>query len=211
MIFAMWRFGLNLGGLAAPLIGYALLQLDHQRYDLLFWGEALIALLYGLAAWITLPARSPLPDSPTPDTEPSPRKDAGYLTVIRDHRYALFLIAIFFHGAVYVQSLSTLPLTITAAGVPVLWYTIAISLNGSIVIAFELLMTRVTQGWPRPLAVGAGFALVGAGMAIYGLQTSPAVIVIGTLVLSLGEIIGGPTIFAYPALAGPRNLRGRYI
>jgi MFS family permease len=211
MIFAMWRFGLNLGGLAAPLIGYALLELDHQRYDLLFWGEALAALLYGLVAWLTLPARGPLTAAPAPGTEEDPRTDGGYQAVIRDRRYALFLVAILLHGAVYVQSLSTLPLTISAAGLPILWYTVAISLNGVIVIAFELLMTRVTQRFPRPLVVGLGFALVGAGMAVYGLRISPAIVVAGTLVLSLGEIIGGPTIFAYPAVAAPGRLKGRYI
>lgn len=207
MIFAMWRFGLNLGGIAAPLIGYGLFELNHQHYDFLFVAEALIALLYGIVAWITLPARAPQPDAPVPDAE----SDGSYLTVIRDRRYMLFLIAIFFHGAVYVQSLSTLPLTISAASLPILWYTIAISLNGLIVIAFELLMTRVTPRFPRTLVVGVGFALVGMGMAIYGLPINPAVIVAGTLVLSLGEIIGGPTIFAYPALAAPRNIKGRYI
>jgi len=207
MIFAMWRFGLNLGGIAAPLIGYGLFELNHQHYDLLFWAEALVAVLYGIVAWITLPARGRRPDAPAPDAE----GDGSYLTVIRDRPYVLFLIAIFFHGAVYVQSLSTLPLTISAANLPILWYTIAISLNGLIVIAFELLMTRVTQRFARPLVVGVGFALVGVGMAIYGLPINPVVIVAGTLVLSLGEIIGGPTIFAYPALAGPRNVKGRYI
>jgi MFS family permease len=207
MIFAMWRFGLNLGGLAAPLLGYALLELGGQRYELLFWGEALAALLYGLVVWITLPARSPSTDA----TEADSPGGGSYLEVIRDRPYALFLIAILFHGAVYVQSLSTLPLAISAARLPILWYTIAISLNGVIVIAFELLMTRVTQRFPRGLIVGAGFALVGAGMAIYGVRMSPLVIVAGTLVLSLGEIIGGPTIFAYPALAAPGKLKGRYI
>ena len=34
---------------------------------------------------------------------------------------------------------------------------------------------------------------------------------IGTLVWTLSEIIGGPTVFAYPAMAGPERLRGRYI
>jgi MFS family permease len=37
------------------------------------------------------------------------------------------------------------------------------------------------------------------------------VIIIGTLIWTLGEIVGGPAAFAYPAIAGPAHLRGRYI
>ncbi|MFD2120850.1 MFS transporter, partial [Streptomyces cirratus] len=91
------------------------------------------------------------------------------------------------------------------------WYTFAVALNGLIVIAFELLVTKVSQRWPLKITVGLGFALVGAGVACYGLPIGPAAVVIGTLVWSLGEILGGPAVFAYPAGAGPEPLRSRYI
>jgi MFS family permease len=135
----------------------------------------------------------------------------GYLAVLRDGRYALFLVAILIHSAVYVQYLSTLPLTVHATGLQVFWYTLAVSLNGFIVIAFELLTTKVTQRWPRRVPIALMFVLLGVGIAIYGLPMAPAVIIAGTVVWSLGEIIGGPTAFAYPAIAGPEHLRGRYI
>ena len=53
--------------------------------------------------------------------------------------------------------------------------------------------------------------LLGVGVAIYGLPMAPVVIITGTVVWSLGEIIGGPAVFAYPAIAGPPDLEGRYI
>ena len=58
MIFAIYRFGLNIGATAAPLLGFALYNLDHQRYTLLFWGEALVALVYAVLALLTLPRRA---------------------------------------------------------------------------------------------------------------------------------------------------------
>ena len=70
-----------------------------------------------------------------------------YLRMLRDWRYTLYLLAIGVHSAVYVQYLSTLPLNIKAAGIAISWYTLAIALNGLIVIAFELLVTKVTQSW----------------------------------------------------------------
>jgi len=54
-------------------------------------------------------------------------------------------------------------------------------------------------------------ALVGIGVAVYGLPLGPAVIVGGTLIWTLAEIIGVPAAFSYPAIAGPVHLKGRYI
>lgn len=199
MIFAMHRFGLNLGAMAAPLLGFALYS---HGYTLLFWGEALVALGYAVLAWVALPAR-------TVHVEHESR--GGYGIMLRDRRFVGYLVAAVLHTAVYAQYLSTLPLDVTAAGVATFWYTLAVSLNGFIVIAFELVLTRLTQSWPVRLTIGLAFALLGAGVALYGLPLTPAVILIGTVVWSLGEIIGGPAIFAYPAIAAPPGQKGRYI
>jgi MFS family permease len=43
------------------------------------------------------------------------------------------------------------------------------------------------------------------------LPFGPAVILSGTLVWSLGEIIGGPATFAYPGIVAPAGLKSRYI
>ena len=75
MIFAIYRFGLNIGATAAPLLGYALYNLDHQHYTLLFWGEALFALVYAVLAQLTLPNRvEPRAES---DSEPAAEQRAA--------------------------------------------------------------------------------------------------------------------------------------
>ncbi|MFI5831924.1 MFS transporter [Streptomyces sp. NPDC051578] len=209
MIFAMYRFGLNVGATAAPLLGYALYNAGGHSYTLLFWGEAVIALAYALVARATLPARAAQHPAAAPPATTGAR--GGYAAVLRDRRYLLYLTAAFCHAAVYTQYLSTLPLYMKDARMALFWYTFAVALNGLIVIAFELLVTKVSQRWPLKITIGLGFALVGAGVACYGLPIGPAAVVIGTLVWSLGEILGGPAVFAYPASAGPEPLRSRYI
>ncbi|MFJ7206197.1 MFS transporter [Streptomyces sp. NPDC098789] len=205
MVFAMYRFGLNLGAMAAPLVGFGLFRLGHDSYHLLFWGEALIALAFALLAWRTLPAGRTAagPDEPAPT--------GSYLAVLRDRRFTLYLVATVLHTAVYAQYLSTLPLDVAAAGLGLIWYTAAVSLNGLLVIAFELVLTKVTQDWPVRVTIGLAFALLGAGVALYGLPMGPAVIVTGTLVWTLGEIIGGPAIFSYPAVIAPTPLKSHYL
>lgn len=123
----------------------------------------------------------------------------------------IYLAAMLVHTAVYAQYLSTLPLDVHASGVPTLWYTTAISLNGFIVIAFELPLTKITQRWPFTVTVGLGCALEGLGVACYGLPIGLAVILGGTLIWTLGEVIGGPAIFAYPAVVAPRQHKSGYI
>jgi len=207
MIFALSRFGLNVGATTAPLLGFALYDLGHQRFDFLFWGEGLAAVSYAVVAWFALPIRAPRP----PRTPTDVGSDGGYVAVLRDRRYALYLLAMLVHTSVYVQYLSTLPLDVTAHGLPVFWYTVAVTLNGFVVIAFELLLTKITQRWPFAVTIGLAFGLLGVGAGFYGLPLAPAVIVIGTLIWTLGEIVGGPAMFAYPAMAGPTRLKPWYL
>lgn len=209
MTMAMYRFGLNLGTTAAPLVGFTLYHLNDNRYTLLFWADAVVAFSYAIVAFVVLPRRTPRAGARTGAGAATPK--AGYRGVFADRRYLLYLAATFFNAVVYVQYMSTLPLDIAAHQVAIFWYSVAVSLNGFIVIAFELLLTKVTQRWPMRLLVAISFALVGVGVAVYGLPLGPAVIIIGTLIWTLAEIIGGPAAFSYPAIAGPAHLKGRYI
>jgi MFS family permease len=214
MIFAMHRFGMNLGAMAAPLVGLALYHLGGQSYHLLFWSEALLAAAYAVLARATLPPRVPLarvaPEPARPDAARAPAS-GRYREMLRDRRYLIFLVAALLHTAVYAQYLSTLPLDVTASRLPMVWYTLAVSANGLIVIAFELVLTKVTQRWPFKVTIGLAFALLGIGVGGYGLPIGPAVIIGCTLIWSIGEVIGGPALFAYPAVVSPKPLKGSYI
>ena len=210
MVTAMYRLALNLGTTAAPLVGAALVA---GSYNLLFWGEALAALTYGLIALVALPRRAATagPAGTESAPAPAPARGTGYLAMLADWRYLVFLVSVFLLAAVYCQYTATLPLAITEAGLSLWWYGAVVSLNGFIVITCELLMTKFVQGWPlwvRPF-VGSGFITV--GYALYAIGMIPAVLIIATLVWSIAETIGAPTAFAYPGIAAPEHLRGRYI
>lgn len=207
MIFAMYRLAYNLGNTAAPLLGAALLAFS---YDLLFWGEAAASLGYGLIAAVYLPRRAPRPAGATPATR-AEKKAGGYAAVLADRRYVLFLFALVVNAIVYVQYVSALPVAMRADGFATGWFSLVVALNGAIVITCELLVTKVVQRWPMRLVVMTGFVLLGAGMAFYALPIGIAAYIVGTLIWSFAEIVAGPTIFAYPAVASPEQLRGRYI
>jgi MFS family permease len=208
MVTAMYRLAINLGTTATPLLGAALLAVS---YNLLFWGEAVAALLYAGIALVALPGRKrPAAEAERGSAEPAEAR-GGYLTMLADWRYTVFLTAVFLTSAVYIQYTSTLPLAIHDAGLSLWWYGAVVSLNSAVVIACELLMTRFVQNWPMRLTMFLGFIPVAIGYALYAIGMFPAVLVIGTLVWTSAEIIGAPTVFAYPGLTAPEHLRGRYI
>ncbi|GEM_PF-440721 len=213
MVTAMYRLGLNLGTSAASLIGTALLTVS---YSLLFWGEALAALAYAVIALIALPGHvTRLGETSEPAGAAPPRRASSgagsYRAMLADRRYVVFLAAVFLISVVYCQYTAALPLAITRAGLNIWWYSAVVTLNALIVVTCELLMTKFVQRWPLRLTVFAGIGLVAIGYGVYAIAMVPALLIAGTLIWTLSEIIGAPTVFAYPAMAGPEHLRGRYI
>jgi predicted MFS family arabinose efflux permease len=205
MVFAMYRLALNLGTTAAPLIGVALIAVS---FDLLFWVEAAAMLGYAGIVLVALPSR--LPEADRQRSEPEAPTNGGR-SVLADRRFVLFLAATFLNSLIYVQYLSTLPLAVTEGGLGTRLYGILIALNGALVIAFELLVTRRTQRWPARKAAATGLALTGIGLAMYAPPLGAAVFVLATVVWTFGEIISAPTMSAYPARAGGPAMRGRYL
>ncbi|HEX8304790.1 MAG TPA: MFS transporter [Jatrophihabitans sp.] len=226
MVTAMYRLSLNLGTTAAPLIGVALVSVS---YDLLFWAEALAALIYCLIALRFLPRGSGQADpaAETAGAEPpgaetveaqqagEPALDkksrSGYLALLEDWRYVTFLFAFLLLCAVYVQYTAVLPLAIIEAGLSTWWYGAVITINGALVVTCEVVATRFVQTWPLRLTQLSGFALLAVGYSIYAIDLIPVLLIVGTLVWTLSEIIGAPTIWAYPGMVAPARLRGRYF
>jgi MFS family permease len=205
MIFAVYRLALNLGTTAAPLLASALIVVS---YSLLFWCDALTAVLYAVIAFNTLPSRS-LSDRPANDREA--RRQSGYRAVIADRRYVFFLLALLVNIMVYMQYVSTLPLAMADAGLATIWYSFAITLNGLIVICCELVLTKYTQRLPLAVVLTVGFGLLGVGQLVYALPWGAGVFIVGTLIWTIAEITAGPTMSSYPGMAAPSELRGRYI
>lgn len=214
MVFAIYRLALNLGTTVAPLIGAALVAVS---YRMLFWGEAATSLGYAVIALLALPRRRPsgtavaTGEAAGHDAEPVEPAGTGYRAVLADRRYVAYIIAMLINCMVYVQYVSTLPLSMRDAGLSTFAYGAMVALNGFVVICFELLMTKLTQHQPISRIIAVGFPLMGLGLAVYALPGGIAVFLIGTLMWSVAEIIHGPSIFAYPGQGRPASLRGRYV
>jgi len=217
MVTAIYRLCLNLGTSVAPLLGVALASVS---YNLLFWGEAIAALAYCVIALFFLPrgrrakvAPPAAAASAAPAGERARRKRrrSGYLALLNDRKYMLYLLGFLFLHLVYTQYTAVLPLAVKDVGLSTWWYGAVITINGALIVMCEVWATKFTQHWPLQIAQMTGYALLAAGYGVYAIGLSPLILVIGTLLWTLSEIIGAPTIWAYPGIVAPTHLRGRYF
>jgi hypothetical protein len=91
------------------------------------------------------------------------------------------------------------------------WYGAVITLNGIIAAMCQIPATKFVQNWPLLLVQLCGFGLLAVGYGIYAIAFVPALLIIGTLTWTASELIGVPTVWAYPGLVAPDHLRGRYF
>ncbi|WP_020139889.1 MDR family MFS transporter [Streptomyces sp. 351MFTsu5.1] len=209
MVFAVYRMAFNLGTTAGPLLGALLIS---YSYDLMFYVDAVTSVGFaGFALFALVLGRS---DADTGAGTLGVAEDGvgrSYLTVLRDTRYLLFLLALFLNAVVYIQHTSALPLQLKSDGHSVTVYSALLSLNAFMVICLELLFTKYVQHLPGRVAVALGIGLVGVGMNLYVAGPALAMYVVATVVWTVGEMIGTPTASAWPGRVAPEHLRGRYI
>jgi predicted MFS family arabinose efflux permease len=176
------------------------------------WAEALAVLAFGLIALVAFPKPERSAAATTEEEAPAePAIRGRYLDVLKDYRYSLFMLAFFLQAVVYVQYTAALPLAIKAAGQSIWWYGALITMNAIICASCQMIATKFVQGWSIRVVQLVGFTLVALGYAMYAIEMLPVFLILGTLFWTLSEIIGVPTMFAYPGMIAPPHLRGRYF
>ncbi|BFV55309.1 MFS transporter [Kitasatospora sp. CMC57] len=205
MGFSMMRIAMNGGAALSPLIAAGLILVD---WDLLFYLDAATALGYALLA-LTL-----LPKVAAPQEEAVDKSVAGlgaYAVLFRDGRYLAFLASVLLGSVIYVQYTVALPLKLTEEGHPAALYSGLLTASSVILILCELKITSYLKGWKPYLAGAGGTALMGLGVAGYGLPFGSGVTITACTVLFVfGVMTSGPTMFAHPA-THPAAVRTRYI
>jgi Major Facilitator Superfamily len=217
LVFSIYRLAFNVGATVGPLAGALILK---YSYDLLFYANAATELSFGLVALIFLPsdatgrkARAVTAPAGTGGTgERVEAKPAGsYRTMLTDGRFMLVIGGLFFTAVAYIQITSALPLFVTGTGYSTNDYAILLALNGAMVIALEVLLTKWTQRIPIGLPMAGGMALLSIGHFLYLYPAGLGGLAVATFVWTLGEIVAAPSMLAFPGLTAPAGLRARYI
>lgn len=199
--YSAFRMAFNAGWAFGPAIaGF----LAGRSYFWLFAGDAFTSVLFGIVALLALPRGE---------------RTAGQFTnwadlarTLRGERVlprvlgASFLIALIFF-----QPNSTLGLLVTHRGFSPTTYGALASLNGAMIVCFELPLTTITRRFRAPHVMALGYLLVGFGFALNGCAYSVAGLVACMAVFTLGEMLAMPITSAYIADLAPATMRGRYM
>jgi MFS family permease len=199
--FGVYRFAVNLGFAAGPATAGFLAD---RSFLLAFLGDAVTSVAYGVIALALLPhgVRIAAKDDSA----------GGALPVIaRDRPFLLFLFATVCLTLIEFQFISSLALHVTGLGFSAATYGALVSVNGVLIILFELAITAFVQRFALLPVVATGYLFVGIGFALTGLaHTIPALA--GTVVVwTLGEMINAPAASAWVAKIAPERFRGRYL
>jgi len=199
--FAAYRMALNAGFAFGPgTAGF----LAKKSFLWLFVGDAATSVLFGLVAWFALPG----------GLRATSAGNAWFETVRvlrNDKRFLQALIAVLAVGVVFVQVFSTMSLEITGSGFSAATYGLMISLNGALIVLFELPLTTLTKRYPARRAMALGFLLIGGGFASNALPRTMPLILVTMVLFTFGEMVSMPISAAYVADLAPEHQRGLYM
>jgi len=201
--FAWYRFALNVGFAAGPLV--AGFFASHSFFLLIFLADALSSIVFGLLALFALPKGAGVALAGKKSGE------GGFVQAQRgDARFLLFLLGSLAVAAVYFQHESTLALQVHALGLSNAVYGALLSINGVVVIVCELPISHVTRKCPLLPLIAIGWLLTALGFGLVAFASTILLLAFTVVLWTVGEILHHPASAAYVADLAPAHLRGRY-
>jgi MFS family permease len=199
--FALYRFAINLGFAFGPATaGF----LANRSFFLIFAADAATSVAYGIIAIFALPQG-------LRTYSKHERRGEAVRTALADRRVVAFLAAAMLASTVDYQMGSTFALHVTREGFSAATYGALISINGVLIILFELLIvSRVQRMDPRPV-IALGYLLNGIGFGVTGLAHTVPLLAATVVVWTTGEMLYSPMAAAHMSGLAPEQYRGRYM
>ena len=171
--------------------------------------EAGMTLLCAVVVFLKVPESRPAAGGGAQEEEPA----VGLLTVLRDRRYMSVVGLSFLVAVVFRQGAVGLPVAMGRAGFSPADYGLAIALNGVLIVALQIPLTRFIERHDpgRLLVVSSLLAGYGFGLTAFaGSAGSLGPIALTVCVWTLGEMINAPTQTGLVVRLSPVHGRGRY-
>lgn len=199
--FALYRLAINLGFAIGPATAGFLAE---RSFFLIFAIDAVTSFVYGIVALVALPHGV---RGVTRDESPA----EGIRFALRDHQFVLFLLATLCVTFVEFQIHSTFPLHLANLGYSPSTYGLLLSINGIMIVVFELGLTSWTQRLPQQPMIAIGYGLSAIGFALTGLAIGVPMLAATVVIWTIGEMIYAPVSGAYVTNLAPERYRGRYM
>lgn len=201
--FSLNYWAINLGFAISSMAAGFIAEFSYLAGFLL---EAGMTAACAIVIFLKLPESRP---ERTP-TEKAADNEAGLGTVLRDGRYMGVVGLSFLIALVFQQGAVGLPVAMGEAGFTPADYGMAIAVNGILIVALQIPVTRFIQHRdPRRLLVISSL-LAGYGFGLTAFAGSIGVFALTVCVWTLAEIVNAPTQTSLVVRLSPVHGRGRY-
>ncbi|MEU0159337.1 MFS transporter [Streptomyces sp. NPDC006261] len=176
-----------------------------------FLGEALMMLACAVVVFLKVPESRPAQAAPVKAVGGKRAKDEVRITtVLRDGRFMGVVGLSFLVSLIFQQGYVGLPVAMGADGLSSSDFGTAIAVNGVLIVALQIPVTRFIQHRdPRRLLIISSL-LAGYGFGLTAFAGSVAVYAMTVCVWTLAEIVNAPTQTGLVVQLSPAQGRGRY-
>jgi MFS family permease len=200
--FSTYYWAINLGfAVSAVIAGFA----ATAGYFALFAGDAATTAAAGLLiAWRIRETR------PAVTGHEEQHARGGIATVLRDRVFLGFVACNLLIALVMLQHMSMLPLAMISDGLPSQTFGVVIALNGVLIVAGQMLVSRVLARRRPAFVMPVSAVVIGLGFGLTAFAHTPVLYAATVLVWTCGEMLNAPSNAALLAGLSPVAMRGRY-
>lgn len=203
---ALIRLAINLGFSIGPVIGGIIIA--RINYNSLFWIDGITCIIASAILFIVLKPKPVIQDE-----KPEPVVKEG-VPPYRNWLYLLFFFIMISNSVMFVQYFSVMPLYYEKAHflsedlIGALLF-----INGAVIVIFEMPLV----GWlerlhiSRTMATFWGVVFLALSFIVLNVSDWAGVLIIGMLLMTLGEMIGSPFSNSLALSMAPKGRKGSYM
>ncbi|MHA1795458.1 MAG: MFS transporter, partial [Promethearchaeota archaeon] len=136
----------------------------------------------------------------------------GYIEILKDGVYIIFVLISMLVALVYMQMNSTLSVFLLEQhGFDEKYFGLLLGMNALMVVLFQFWVTRKISHFPALIMISIGTGLYAIGFAMYGFVSLPILFFFAMFIITIGEIIISPFGQTVAAHFAPEDKRGRYM
>ncbi|MFG2574720.1 MFS transporter [Streptomyces sp. NPDC048481] len=203
--FSLNYWAINLGFAVSSTAAGFIAEVSYRAGFLL---EASMTLVCAIVVFLKLPESRP----ERADKGEGARDDerVGLGTVLRDGRFMSVVGLSFLVALVFQQGAVGLPVAMGAAGFTSADYGMAIAVNGVLIVALQIPVTRFIEHRDARRLLVVSSVLAGYGFGLTAFAGSVGVFALTVCVWTLAEIVNAPTQTGLVVRLSPTHGRGRY-
>jgi len=202
---SLMYLSINLGFAVAPVVGGILYTIS---FKLLFWLDAATSIIYAIIIFTMILETRPVVSAAG---EGATRSADAIRQILADKTFLKFCVATLMISAMYMQSVSTLPLYLKSIGIGERDYGFIIAVNGSLIAIFQLPITWFVFRFDRVRLIAIAAVVTGIGFGLKGFAATPWQFAGTVAIWTLGEMLQSPLVPTIVADLAPVELRARYF